>query len=411
MRLSALIVGGGVIGLCSAIALSEKGIHTTVVDVGSSRSPSWGNAGHFAIEHIEPLASPKTLSTFPSRLFWSGGPLDFVWRDVRVWMPWALRFIRASTPTRFDAGVKTLELLAERSLPAWRRLLGEAASVLLSEEGHWVLFEDILNSADLDVRIKSMRTGSAVARSITSAEKHTLQQNLGIQRFEGAKLSNTGQAKDLDDLLQWLRNRARQLGCWFEDARIQRLEQCPGGIAAITDSGSVLTAQKCVVAAGVQSKELLQSLGVSVPLIAERGYHISFENPDWPDELSPIAFDKRSIVMTKFKHRMRATSFVEFGRHSSPPDPRKWAYLEAQMREIGALRPGVQVERWMGSRPTLPDYLPAIGSGPVPGLYYATGHAHLGLTLAALTAELLRDLIMNRESDVCLTPLSLMRFR
>ncbi len=67
------------------------------------------------------------------------------------------------------------------------------------------------------------------------------------------------------------------------------------------------------------------------------------------------------------------------------------------------------VRRWMGARLTLPDHSAAIGGGEILGVYYATGHAHLGPTLAALTGELVRDMVTGNPPAVDLAPFSLGR--
>jgi D-amino-acid dehydrogenase len=107
---------------------------------------------------------------------------------------------------------------------------------------------------------------------------------------------------------------------------------------------------------------------------------------------------------------LRAASIVEFGRIESPPDPRKWARLRSHVAALGlSFRlPGVE---WIGARPTLPDYLPAIGrSGKAGNLFYAFGHQHLGLTLAATTGEAMAALITGKSLPYDLTPFDLDRF-
>ena len=92
--------------------------------------------------------------------------------------------------------------------------------------------------------------------------------------------------------------------------------------------------------------------------------------------------------MTRFKNALRMTSFVEFTTVDAPPDARKWVRLRRHAAELG-LPMDRKATEWMGSRPTLPDYLPAIGRSRRQGnLYYAFGHQHLGLTLGAVTGEL-----------------------
>jgi D-amino-acid dehydrogenase len=144
-------------------------------------------------------------------------------------------------------------------------------------------------------------------------------------------------------------------------------------------------------------------------VIAERGYHLEGGADHW-DDLPPVVFEDRSLILTRFGDRLRAASFVEFGREASPPDPRKWARLRRHLSELGVRLEG-PVAEWMGARPTLPDYLPAIGaSRRVGGLYYAFGHQHLGLTLAAVTGELVAALMSGAAPSTDLAPFDLDRF-
>lgn len=116
------------------------------------------------------------------------------------------------------------------------------------------------------------------------------------------------------------------------------------------------------------------------------------------------------MVVTRFAATLRATSFVEFACPESPPDPRKWRRLRAHAAELG-LPFDAPVSEWMGARPTLPDYLPAIGRHPdLRNLHYAFGHQHLGLTLAAITAEVVGDLVCGRPPCLDINPFDLRRF-
>ena len=115
------------------------------------------------------------------------------------------------------------------------------------------------------------------------------------------------------------------------------------------------------------------------------------------------------MIVTRFGARLRAASFVEFARADAPPDPGKWDRLRRHVAELGV--PLADPTPWMGCRPTLPDYLPAIGaSRRVPGLSYAFGHQHLGLTLAPTTAELVTALLTRTRPRVDLAPFDIERF-
>ena len=98
-------------------------------------------------------------------------------------------------------------------------------------------------------------------------------------------------------------------------------------------------------------------------------------------------------------------------RHTaSPADPRKWERLRSHVAALGLsfALPGAE---WMGARPTLPDYLPAIGrSDRAANLFYAFGHQHLGLTLAATTGDAVAALVAGDTPPFDLAPFDLKRF-
>lgn len=113
------------------------------------------------------------------------------------------------------------------------------------------------------------------------------------------------------------------------------------------------------------------------------------------------------MIVTRFAERLRAASIVEFAHHDTPADPRKWARLRAHIAAL-AVDFAEPVAEWTGARPTLPDYLPAIGRRGA--LAYAFGHQHLGLTLAATTGEAMAALWCGDILPFDINPFDLRRF-
>lgn len=410
---SAVVVGGGVVGLTCALSLQRKGIDTVVVDPEETwRRASWGNAGHLAVEQTEPLASPSTLRSFPKRLFWCGGALSLPARDFPVWMPFALRFIGASRPHRFRAGTAALSSMLRDAIPAWRRVAAAVgAGHLVLEDGHFIVWETPGRAREGREAWARADIGAASFRDATREELEMLSARMARPPAGAIRFLGTGQIGDIRELVELLTTGFVALGGTRHRDSIRRVDVIRSNAVLTPERGGPLSADIIVIACGVASGRLLKPLGYTVPIIAERGYHIESSDTDWPFDLPPVVFEERSMIVTRFRSGLRAASFVEFAREDSPPDPRKWARLRSHIAALGLSFGGPGVE-WMGARPTLPDYLPAIGrSRLASNLFYAFGHQHLGLTLAAVTAEVIADMATGERSAIDLTPFDIERFR
>jgi len=408
---TAIVIGNGVVGLACAIALQRRGIATTIVAPDEPwRGASWGNAGHIATEQVEPLASPAAIRSVPGRLFMRGGALALPPGAAATWLPFALKLLRASTPARFAHGKAALGAVLAHAMPAWERLLADADQPgLLHKDGHLVVWESAASAEAGRAHWHAADIGTATLEDVPADELAGLQR-LVRPRIAGAlRFRNTGQITDPAALGEALQARFHALG---GERRMGRAVRLSGQAAAqvMLDDGGALAADLVLVAAGAASAALLTPLGVSAPLIAERGYHIETATTEWPAGMPPVAFEDRSMIVTRFAHGLRAASFVEFARGDRPPDRRKWARLRTHAEALG-LGFDDQTSEWMGARPTLPDYLPAIGRlRDRPAIAYAFGHQHLGLTLAAVTGEAVGAMIGRETAALNLSPFALTRF-
>ncbi|SMF60810.1 NAD(P)/FAD-dependent oxidoreductase [Allosphingosinicella indica] len=406
---TAIVIGGGIIGLSSALHLAIKGLRVTIVDPQfPCRAASWGNAGHIAVEQVEPLASMAVVRSLPKRLF-PAGPVALPLRDIDTWLPFTLKLVRAAAPDRFARGKRALGALLVEALPAWQRLADTAsAGDLVVADGHYVVWESPATARDGRAAWEAADKGTTHIRDLTADERAGLAALLGRDPAGAARFEGTARIADPDLLAEALDAAFAALGGERHTAAVRRIASDQASV--VLDDGSILSADCLVLAAGVASRDLLAPLGHKAPLIAERGYHIQSAASDWPADFPPVVFEDRSMIVTRFRSGIRAAGFVEFARSASPPDPRKWDRLEAHIDALGLPfdRPRA---RWMGARPTLPDYLPAIGrSRRVPNLFYAFGHQHLGLTLAPATGEAIAALVTGDAPALDLSPFDIARF-
>ena len=280
----------------------------------------------------------------------------------------------------------------------------------MRETGHFVVWESKATAAAGLAAWRSADIGSARFHECDADELRQLALIMKHSPAGAIRFENTAQIADLPRLGEALRSSIVARGGRILQAKVQAITHGGGEVRVTCDDGASLDADFVVITAGVRSRELMEPFCPSLPLIAERGYHLQMTDHDWPD-LPPVVFEDRSMIVTRFESGLRAASFVEFSSPDAPPDRRKWQRLRQHIEALG-LPCKAPAREWMGARPTLPDYLPAIGRLPdAPNVLYAFGHQHLGLTLAAITAELLAQLATDSPASVSLSPFDIQRFR
>lgn len=401
-----IVVGGGVVGLNIALSLQAKGLLVTLIDRERNRtSASYGNAGHIAIEQVEPLASMAMVRSAPGRLY-PKGALALPLSGIAHWLPFSLRLLHAAQPARFNAGKAALSALIAQAMPAWQRRAADIdAADLLRTDGHYIVWETPETARKGRAAWAATDTGTATFHDATEDELRDLATIVSTPIHGAIRFENTGQITDNRRLLEVLETAFVARGGTLITAEVRSITP-----QVRLANGDTLPAAQVIVAAGVWSKALLEPLGVRVPIVAERGYHIQSPVHRWPQDLPPVVFEDRSMIVTGFEGGLRAASFVELDDVSAPPDRSKWNRLRRHVSDLGLPFTNLSTaDEWYGARPTLPDYLPAIGRlTPEGNIWYAFGHQHLGLTLAAVTGEIAADMLFGDTSPKAF---SLERFR
>jgi len=167
-----------------------------------------------------------------------------------------------------------------------------------------------------------------------------------------------------------------------------------------------------VVAAGAWSKKFAKQVGDNVSLDAERGYHISFASTGNELLRRPVGFPENHCVLSPMHDGISLVSGDELAGLNAPPDYRRIRAMAPFARKVlpGLAKQDIQRE-WMGFRPSTPDSLPVIGRSPkCKNVFYAFGHGHIGLTLAAITAELVAGMVAGKADPFDLSPYRIDRF-
>jgi D-hydroxyproline dehydrogenase len=403
------VIGAGVIGASVAYALAREGRRVVLLDRAEPGlgGASFGNAGHIATELLEPLPSPALLFGFWRELFAFGGPLDIPTRHLSTFLPWATRFAGAAFHRRKNA--QYLAPIVRPGAVALEEMLREVGRLdLLRLNGHYEIW---LNG-------EAHRLARAQAHAMEKLEVPTApapadlleaaRQAARAQTAAGLWFPKCAHVLDPLEIVRAFVAAAVERGATVLRRTVRAL-QPRGETIEISTDGEPVVARAAVVCAGAWAAPLLRPFQLNAPLEAARGYHVEIPHQH-PLVDAPILYSNEKVLVTPMSSRLRASSYMEFAGADAPPDPRKPARLRATLRKLGYPCDSTGAS-WVGSRPVLPDYLPAIGrSASVPNLFYSFGHQHIGLTLAAVSAGLIADLFAARPPRYDISAFDLRRF-
>jgi len=407
-----LVVGAGVVGMACARALQRAGQDVVVLDAAEPGSGcSSGNAGVIATDHLLPLARPATLARLPRMLLDPDSPLYLRPGRLPGLASWFARFLWACRPAQVHRGTIATAALTGRALAAWEVELASAgASALLRRSGMYEVCEDATGFAGA-VRGRALAESFGVPVEVLSGPELCSREPALRPGLAGA-LYYPEVAHVVDPLrvVQVLTLAFAAGGGRLLRGRATAVRTVAEGVAVATEAGT-LTAGHVVIAAGIGSRDLCRSLGFDPPLVAEMGYHVALSGAEVRLG-APVASSAGGFIVTPMADQLRIAGTVEFARRAEPPDWRRAAVLERRAARLfrDPLQPADG--RWRGCRPTLPDFLPAIGPVPGrPGVLAAFGHQHIGLTTAALTGAIVRDLVLGAPPGFDLSPYAPGRFR
>lgn len=410
---SVAIVGAGVVGLCTALEAQRRGYEVTLIDRSDPGcGASFGNAGYLATELIDPLATGKTMRAALAMWLKPKGPLALPLGYLPRLLPWLVRFIAAACPSQVRRSREALVALNQAAVPAWQRCLKDIdASEQLVRSGYLLVWENAGRLENARQHAEYLNHWNIHAELVRGTRLAELEPALAGTVSHALYFPDAYRVRDPYQLCQILFDRFCQRGGHFIRRPVGKLLPDDSGVTLQTPAGQ-LRFERAVVCTGAWSKQLVRSTGVKVPLEAERGYHLTFE--DAAVELThTIGSAERRFVISPLDSGLRAVGFSELGGLRLKPIARRFRVLRqhssALLPALGDRR--LTVREWMGHRPTLPDSLPVIGRHPrYQNLFFAFGNQHLGLTQAAISAELVVSMLSGSKAPIDAAPYAVDRF-
>ncbi|MBT8154702.1 FAD-binding oxidoreductase [Epibacterium ulvae] len=405
------IIGGGIVGICTAISLLEAGQKVTLIERDApGQAASFGNAGIISPWSVVPQAMPGIWKQIPGMLLRPRGPAGVSPRHGLRYLPWLIKFLDESRAQKAKANSDAMHVLCGDTVSLYRQLLAGTGHDDLVVDAMYVHAFRNGNAASVQSLGNQMRSqkGADIER-INAADLRNLEPALSHDFKAAILIKGQARARDPGRIGEVLAGKIETLGGTILREAVVDL-QAHDGAWQIQSDIAVHTFDKVVMAAGAWSADLLRRLNITVPLAAERGYHVSYPDADVILNNSVMDADAHAVAST-MNEGMRIAGIAEFAGIDAPPNPKRLAALR---RTAEAMLPSLKDQSpktWMGVRPSFPDSLPVIQEFPGhPGLIGAFGHSHYGLMMAPKTGRLVADIATGKTLNIDMSPFASDRF-
>jgi len=392
-----VIVGAGVIGLCSAYYALKRGFSVTVIqrEEAGDENCSMGNAGMIVPSHFTPLAAPGMISKGLRWMFNPESPFYVRPRLDPALMRWGWLFYRHSTERHVAA---SRELLRDLNLES-RRLFIELAD----EEDFGLVKRGLLmlckTQKGLDEEIHIARDAKEIG-----LQADVLDAAATANLDPAITMNVTGSVYFPSDchlsptrFMASIRRRVLAAGGVIESGlTVDTIETSGSQVVAVTGNGRRIKGSKFVIAGGSWTAELLNTVGFKLPLQAGKGYSLTLPKPPELPQLCSI-FAEAKVAITPMDGRLRFGGTMEVGTLDLSINP---ARVRGIVKSVNAYFPKFSerdfdgILPWAGLRPVAPDGIPYLGQVPhLPNLLAASGHAMMGVSLGPVSGRLIADLL------------------
>jgi len=418
-----IVLGSGVIGTTTAYYLARQGAEVTVLDrqPGPAQETSFANAGQVSPGYSTPWAAPGIPFKALKWMFQRHAPLAIRPDGSLFQLRWMAQMLRHCTAANYAINKERLMRVAGYSRDCLRALrqdigieydhrTGGTLQVFRTQAQMDAVGRDtaVLKDCGVDFEVLD-RDGLA---RVEPGLAHARERLSGGLRLPG---DETG---DCHLFTRRLAQEAQRLGVDFRfNTPVNRLLTNGTAVTGVElagpagSPGQVMHADRVVLALGSYSRQMLQPLGLDLPVYPVKGYSLTIPLRD--ESLAPqstVLDETYKIALTRLGNRIRVGGMAELGGFDLRLNPRRRATLEMVTQD---LFPGGDLQRaefWTGLRPMTPDSTPLIGATRWANLYLNTGHGTLGWTMACGSARVVADLVLGRTADIRTDDLSLLRY-
>jgi D-amino-acid dehydrogenase len=408
------IIGAGVTGVTSADALLSRGHTVTVIDRHpyAAMETSYANGGQLSASNAEVWNSWGTIAKGLKWMFKQDAPLLMNLRPSWHKYSWLGEFM-ASIPSYQDNTSATVKLAIEARKYLFEIAERENIQFDLEKRGILHFYHDAASFMHAERVNKILNDGGLERRAVTNQEIKQIEPSLKTD-FYGGFYTPSDATGDIHKFTSGLAQACQRKGATFvHQARVTKIfDRNPKVQVSITQSDDLgnsndhtLIFDRVLICAGVGSRELSMIAGDNVNVYPVKGYSITVHLDDLESqEAAPqigLLDDAAKIVTSRLgRDRFRVAGTAEFNGFNLDIRADRVRPLVDWSRR---LFPGMSTRRvvpWSGLRPMMPNMMPTVRKSCTPGVYYNTGHGHLGWTLSAVTAQIAANVVEGHSNGV-----------
>ena len=398
------IIGGGIMGISSALYLIRRGCKVTIIEKEPNGEPaSYGNASWLSSSSITPVLMPGAIFKIPKMLFSRDGPLFLNFPGVLRILPWLLKYLSYSSEVKVNYISDHLAPLLSNSFEEHKKL-AEGTDALKWIVNSPFLFiyknrEDYIRET-LTWNIRKKHGFKPI--EIGKDELSALVPGLSEDYTFAIKINNQGYISNSKKYLNDLIEGFKKLGGKIIEDEVVDISSDQKTII-IKGKKEEIFSDSVVIAAGVFSEKLSKKYGANVPMQSERGYHLELSGTNVKLKY-PLMNGYLKLAITPRPSGIRFAGLVEFGSIDSNPNTKAYDLL---IRNAKSMFPKItfkEKQEWSGHRPATVDSLPLIGPSQInEKVFFAYGHHHIGLTAGPKTGKLISKSILRDNDQIDLT--------
>lgn len=410
---TAVVIGGGIVGVCCALYLQREGYRVTLVDpqAPGDSTAKW-SCGQMAVSEVIPLSKPGILKKIPAWLLDQKGPLALRPSALPGILPWFLRFVACARHSRIVEIANEMATLTHHVYEDYAPLLERCADkTLMGERPIIEVFDTPEGLAQEGGHMDLRRSLGFRSEVLDRAAISDLEPALAGKFSHGLLFPDWRAVSDTKGFIAALTQSFIEQGGVRVRGQVEKIDEVSDRANGVTlVNGDRYKADHVVIAAGTGSSQFFSQIGGSVPLAGIAGYQVLLPHSGVEVRHSVIYADG-GFCFAPMTRGLQIGGTIEFsGPNAEPNFKRADIILEKARKILPQLRLD-DIEYGIGYRPFLPDTKPVIDrSSRLKNVFLAFGHGQLGLTLGATTARLITDMVAGRQPAQDLTPFSAKRF-